>query len=516
MKRNRLISYSIALLLSGLIFGCSTSDRVEDPISINNPDNNISNEISKETQIVEEKNPAVIDPNKNDPFANSASTTYTSDISTNKEVISSEQTALITYSIKDIISGQLANDSVIDKVTLRVDGKYLNFIDQKGNYGTMATLKKTEGTVAIKSLKKSGTTYIELKADIIFHNEDGSTETKQLTSYLPMGIITNGSSTMTIIPNYADDSKKRYDANLGLYIDTFTIHVVDKYGNKAKDGTKVHVGVVNNLKKTPSGEPLYSSVLSGTHISTNLGTLIKTDDNKTKFTTANDLSNVKADDTVVILANEDHSNPLHLGGWGVKDGNTTTLDIWHNYSTDSNTATDGLSFAIGNDKKVNRCEETTATAAIYATEGYEDYKVKDGIVVVELRYDPYMVGKTVFIYANSTLENKRIGVSRRVDLQGTGPQEFYYICDNSDEDNKSAPDKVCPISHILKLKDSHHLIQNANFNSYIQQSGTTCGPIIISPVNTEIGCDGIKSVIISAPAGKKCAITMGDFKPEFE
>jgi hypothetical protein len=508
----------MVLILAGLMFGCTTSERIDESSAIiqNPQDNNLSSGFDQETNITQEENPTIIDPNKNDPDANSADTTYIAKLSTNKEVISSEQNAIISYNIKNIFSNDLANTEDIDQVTLRVDGKYLNFIDQKGNYGTIATLKKPEGTVAIKSLKKSGTTYIELKADIIFHNENGSTETKQLTSYLPMGIITNGSSTMTIIPNYADDSKKRYDANLGLYIDTFTIHVVDKYGNKAKDGTKVHVGVVSNLKKIPAtGEPLYSSVLAGAHISANMGTLTKTDDNKTRFSTSNNLSNVRADDTVVILANENNSNPLHLGGWGVRDGNSSTLDIWHNYSVDSNTATNGLSFAIGNDKKVNRCEETTATAAVYATEGYEDYLVKDGIVIVELRYDPYMVGKTTFIYANSTLEDKRIGVSRRVDMQGTGPEEFYYICDNSDEDNKSRPPMQCDISHILKLKDSHHLIQDASFNSYIQQSGTTCAGVNIYP-DVKIGCDGVKSVTLYAPSGKKCGITMGDFKPEFE
>ena len=126
-----------------------------------------------------------------------------------------------------------------------------------------------------------------------------------------------------------------------------------------------------------------------------------------------------------------------------------------------------------------------------------------------------MVGKTTFIYANSTLEDKRIGVSRRIDMQGTGPEDFYYVCDNTDEDNKSQPPMQCDIGHILKLKDSKHLIQDAKFTSYIQQDGTTCAGVNIYP-DVKIGCDGAKYVTIFAPPGKKCGITMGDFKPEFE
>jgi len=127
-----------------------------------------------------------------------------------------------------------------------------------------------------------------------------------------------------------------------------------------------------------------------------------------------------------------------------------------------------------------------------------------------------MVGKTTFIYANSRLDDKRIGVSRRVNMQGTGAEDFYYICDNSEESNKSMPPLVCQsIGHILKLKDSQHLIQNAKFISYIQQDGTTCTSVnIFSDIN--IGCDGAKYVTLSAPSGKKCTITMGKFKPDFE
>ncbi len=518
MQKSKIVLYSIILLASITIFGCSSADRVDEQVSPEiqkSQDNNISNDVNQDNNISEEEDPPTIDPNINDPLANSASTTYIAELATNKEVISSDNSAIINYSIKDIFSEELATTDSIDKVTLRVDGDYLNFIDQKGNYGTKATLQNSKGTIVIKSLTKSGITYIKLEANIIFKDEDDSIEIKKLTSYLPIGVITNNSSTMTIIPNFADDSKKRYDTNLGLYIDTFTIHVVDKYGNKAKDGTKIHVGIVNNLKKS-AGEPLYSSSLVGNHISMNLGTLTKNDQNKTQFSSDDDLSSVRANDTVVLLANEESNNPLHLGGWGVSDGNSSTLDIWNSYTVNTGTSTSDLSYAIGNDKKVNRCEETLATAATYAAEGYEDYLVKDGIVIIELRYDPYMVGKTTFIYANSTLEEKRIGISRRVDMQGTGPEEFYYICDNSDESNKSLPPRVCTnIGHILKLKDSHHLIQDARFKSYIQQGGTTCAGVNIYP-DTNIDCDGAKFVTLSAPSGEKCAITMGDFKPEFE
>lgn len=162
MQKSKIVLYSIILLASMTIFGCSSADRVDKQVSPEiqkSQDNNISNGVNQDNNISEEEDPPTIDPNINDPLANSASTTYIAELATNKEVISSDNSAIISYSIKDIFSEELATTDSIDKVTLRVDGDYLNFIDQKGNYSTKATLQNSKGTIVIKSLTKSGITY---------------------------------------------------------------------------------------------------------------------------------------------------------------------------------------------------------------------------------------------------------------------------------------------------------------------------------------------------------------------
>lgn len=85
---------------------------------------------------------------------NSASATYIAELSTNKEIMSSAQTAIINYNIKNIFSGELVNVTSIESIILRVDGNYLNLIDQKGNHGTMAILKNQKGSIAIRSFDK--------------------------------------------------------------------------------------------------------------------------------------------------------------------------------------------------------------------------------------------------------------------------------------------------------------------------------------------------------------------------
>jgi hypothetical protein len=70
-----------------------------------------------------------------------------------------------------------------------------------------------------------------------------------------------------------------------------------------------------------------------------------------------------------------------------------------------------------------------------ASSTFESTEVKDGIAYAELRYVPAMVGKTIFIYANTRLEDKHIGISRRVSLTGTGLKPVTVSCTNNEGKN---------------------------------------------------------------------------------
>jgi len=419
-----------------------------------------------------------------------AGNVYQIHISPENGSITSNQAQKIHYDIKDLFSDKEADSGAIEKIEFVVDGKLAKFINYKGEEGNTFTLEGSSATavgdVAIKSLNHSGQMDVTFRVTI-----SGITNT--LTKRFPVVVIKNSSSSISMIPvpNYAAYDKYKN----GLYVDKYTLHVVDKYGNKAKDGTYVHVGTVNNLKQD-AGLRLYSKqfpipITGGFTSSTNSFTF---DDERTlENVNSDNEQSVDTQDTIVILPNEQRSDPRYLGGWRIGDiQNDKLLTMVDTYTWEDKK---GLSFVIGDDKKFNNCDATLANAAIYSD---TDYKVKDGIVNIELRYGPYMVGKSVFLYANSLIDGDRIGISRKIDLKGTGIEDMTYSCDASDMNTS----RSCSWTGYLKFSDSGVDVKNVNVGRRVTDYD------VLNSDNKFIGCDSAAHETITAPAGKKVSVTV--------
>lgn len=419
-----------------------------------------------------------------------ADNVYSIAIAPEFDSLTANQAQKIHYEIKNFLTDAIASDSDIEKIKFTVDDRFAKFINYKGEEGNVFELldtgAKAIGDVAIKSLNNSG--QINVKFDVTINGI-----TNSMTKSFPVIIIKNRSSSISIIPVPKESAYDKYQN--GLYIEKFTLHVVDKYGNKAKDGTFVHVGTINNLKKDNTIN-LYDKQLGTKGAFT-------VDTNTFNFDNNLNLSNVNSDneqaiddkDTIVILPNATRNDPRYLGGWRIESlsaTNNAPFKLWESYAWEDKS---GLSFAIGDDKKYNQCDSTLANAAIYSD---SDYKVKDGIVNVELRYGPYMVGKSVFLYANSLIDNERIGISRKVDLAGTGIADMTYTCDASDMNTS----RTCPWTGYLKFNDSGEDVKDV----YIGRRYTTYGAV--GAGNNFIGCDSAAHENIIAEAGKKVSVTV--------
>ena len=291
----------------------------------------------------------------------------------------------------------------------------------------------------------------------------------------------------------------------GLFTEKFVIHVVDSYGNKAKDGTRISTGVINNPK-------LYSNAYNGamkaianksilpanevptftttaiddqTLPSNDMGilrhgiskyfqeiqtpvvdennTLVLDENNQTQYITSyapkyykslfdvtykNDvgslnntagtfsISPVKAEDiitsdissldTLIVLANKRNHKPENLGGWDIErviDDKTLKLVNLDHKDVDLN----GVTYVIGDEYRYIEKGQTIANGAVST---FKTTEVKDGLAYAELRYTPELVGHNVFIYANTRLEGKRIGISRNILLHGTGLTKQTLNCTN--------------------------------------------------------------------------------------
>jgi hypothetical protein len=434
-----------------------------------------------------------------------------------------EEIGSINFSITNIYKNNQSIDvKKIKSITLEAEkkeserqGTYFNFIQYDGKEGPKYTIPESEvkatDSVALKIKDLSGTT--NLIISIYLKGFETPYKLK-----VPLVIEKNKSSSMAIVP-----MGSRYEN--GLYIDKFVIHVVDSYGNKAKDGTKVSTGVINNPK-------LYSNAYNGavkhlaqksivslsdlesqTYTDTNLtdqqlpnnngkiiaydfnkfkysftsavldenNTIVKDENNNTVYKTTytdyyypviagvkrkNDIGTLnKSDgtftispkdptdiitdkisslDTLVVLANKDNHHPDNLGGWDIASvEGTNKLKL---VNLDKGADLSGLTYVIGDEYRYIDRGQTIANGAAST---FETTEVKDGLAFAELRYTPELVGHNVFIYANTRLEDKHIGISRNLLLHGTGQSEKTMSCTN---DKGSKPD--CHRSYLITLNDS--------------------------------------------------------------
>ena len=481
----------------------------------------------------------------------------------------------IHFDITNLYTGEPANTDKIDEIVLEAQetienngtktGKYFNFITYSGEEGPRYVIPKDaikpSDNVAIKTGELSGTTNLIFKATVKLKDDKRST----YRLVVPMVIEKNKSASMAIVP-----IGTRYEN--GLFIEKFVIHVVDSYGNKAKDGTHIYTGVVNNPK-------LYSNAYNGatfaipdknpidyndtqtwtasrqiddktlptnhwgdvsvsdynkfyirtvtqtldennntvTHTSytpsyyreiilnafkSDTGTL---DKNAKTFTlhTQNAQDNlinvgIEDTDTLVILANRKEHRPENLGGWDIKsiDSADTLSLVSYNFGNDVS----DVSFVIGDEYRYDECRQTLMNAA---ASSFESTDVKDGLAYAELRYVPNMVGKTVFIYANTLLDDKRIGISRKVTLTGTGLGAQTLTCTN---DKGTKPD--CSMRFRMLQNDSGAIARKV----YIAQPTNAGEPVYRYATASRTDCSGWTTVsIYGIDENKTASVKFGDF-----
>ncbi len=517
MKKSQLTLFSIVILVSVLIFGCSTSDRIEEAAKvINNPDNQIpnsggsfindTNETTAGGSIVNDENTTTGTIKIDAKNAYKVSVSF-SDEYNQRGYYSKGEVGQLSFDIKNIYTNAAIDTSIIENITLKaeaveeenqnenVQGTYLNFITfsgaQGGIYGIEEASIKAADSVALKMEDLSGTTNIILEVKI--ENIDNPFKLK-----IPIVIEKNKSSSMAM--TRIGSSYKN-----GLFTDKFVIHVVDSYGNKAKDGTNISVGVINNPKlysnayngatqrvaddynieinipdniyetqtfaetvlddqilptrpnsnriipydfgkyyqylttskvvetnetiRTTTVSTRYYQNIFGITYKDDQGNLNKSDSTFTLPIGSIDMSKdtITSLDTLIILANKENHKPTNLGGWDIQNINSDNeLSL---IGLDEGSDIEGVSYVVGDEYRYIEYGQTIINAAAST---FETTDVKDGLAFAELRYVPEMVGKNVFIYANTRLENEHLGISRKILLHGTGLQNETLSCTNTE------------------------------------------------------------------------------------
>ena len=324
--------------------------------------------------------------------------------------------------------------------------------------------------------KIAGLDILDINASI-FDGEKNTTISKKV----PVTISSGPAHSISII--YLNSA---YDDTKGLYEDSYTIHAVDKFGNPAKEGTRIYAGVVNGLDKNGSNDTYIYGDANG--IIYNDFDLNETDFNvSTTFV----LDNVQDSDTLVVLANEDRVDSRYLGGWSIKEINNNQLILQSIYSGNQ---TDKLTFVIGNEKRYNKYDYSIALADIDSID--KTYTIdENGTATLKLRYGPYMVGKNVFIYANSQ-SDQRVGIAIQRLLSGTGIKSTTYTCSGGDSG------KTCDVKLTITMNDRDEPVRYVTVGGFVYD-----GCSLVSIDRTGTLRDGVVELHVNAPANKSCDVT---------
>ncbi len=531
MIKSKFITYSALLLSSILIIGCSSSA-----------------EITKDKKDITNKEQPKPNVDNNETNNTAKSISYKIDIELSqsyqqKGYYGREEIGEINFKITDTTTNASADLSLIESITLATEtspdangilvGKYLDFVSYDGSENSMITLPsnsiKVQNSIAFKTKDLADTANItitvKLKANVSAKNSISEVS-------VPIIIKESSISHMSIIP-----IGSRYEN--GLFIDKFLIHAVDNHGNKAADGTKFTTGTINNVK-------LYSNAYNGYRRNyadiTNPNSpdpfvdndqILPKDENERVITTSysksmtneyfqdivilekNDKATINrtnsllhlsgggasvldTGDTLILLANRDENSAENMGAWSI--GNilsTNTLQIENILA--NNEAISGLSYVIGDKFRFDECSGTTMNTAISSLNSSE---IVDGIAYAELRYEPSMVGKNLFIYANSRVDGKHIGTSRKVLLKGTGVKTQSVSCSNIDG---SSPE--CSVDVRMIQNDSGKIIQE----SYISN------PLIIGnsaykATLSRTDCNGIATLkMYGIKPNQSATVNVGEF-----
>ncbi len=387
----------------------------------------------------------------------------------------------------------------IHKVTVETQNGLLYFDESFSNtsYEYNTSSRKS---IYLYSKYNTGIEIIKVTADI-FNGENNVTISDTFALTVSSGPV----SAISLV-------YKNTEYNAPFFEDVFTLHAVDKYGNPAKKGTKIEVGVVSGVRVGGNGNYL--------KVDKN-GSLGKNNVNEIEFnltnsdynlTTVHDkYNNDEGSDSLIILANEDRFSPLYLGGWIVEeviDNDTLILNGDFNLT---NTKMDLLSFVIGNEKRYNECE-STYNVIDFDQESKTYLLDENGNAKLILRYDPFFIGHDVFIYANSVSENKRVGVSLRKKLWGSGLDTTTFECDGTSADANCTKYITFSIKSyggsLKKVKFSENNFKAVPYKDIGDGTGNLypCNNYTLSVLSEDSGCGGQVQIKIEVPSGNACKV----------
>lgn len=342
--------------------------------------------------------------------ADTNATEYAIDLSLDSSSIKIEDSANLLVRIyeKDNNTTIIDNANVHNVNLISEFPDMLKFNINGAELANTSYFDKAQNSIKLDSFSRAGIAIIKASATI-FDGEKNVTIEQDFSYTIMSGPI----SSLSLV--YVDT-----DYSAGLFSNHYIVHAIDKYGNPANKGEHIYAGVVNGLELSSKDNvtPLYY---------VNSGILSSGDPATFSINSVNsEFANVISQkDRVIVLASDYRHDSKYLGGWSIQSVDTnTSLTLDKKYDEPS---IDGLSFVVGSEDRADTCGNTLALADLDSQDN--SYTIgEDGIADLVLRYDPYLVGKDVYMYVNAYTIDGRVGTPLKEKLYGKGITATSKTC----------------------------------------------------------------------------------------
>jgi hypothetical protein len=294
--------------------------------------------------------------------------------------LSVDDTDQITVKIVEIgNSDKIIADANVHEVNLT--SQFTNMLTFADSSPTFSYDSLGTKAIAVETKTLSGVAVIVVSASVFNGDHD-----VVLTKLVPVTVLSGPVTAISLF--YVGSSENE----VGAFINTYTIHAVDKYANPAREGVMLFPSLINGVKLVETDSSPTGQITAGTPVTF--------EDSTKNF----DAAGITTEDRLIIVPNSLRYAQSYLGGWSIEDVAGSSLTLSEAYF---GATTDNLSYVIGNESR-NLLGDIALASITSKTGSY--VTDANGNVQFDVTFDPILAGHTVTIAAHA-YDTNRTGVA---------------------------------------------------------------------------------------------------------
>lgn len=373
--------------------------------------------------------------------------------SNGKPTTNLQTTAAFNLTLKDTTGKQVADADIVSATITAKQPNMVKLLDSTGaTQQSLTFTNKNNISLKLKTYTTAGLASFDIQFKV---NTTNGTEDKNVTKAIT--IFSGPATAMSIV--YLNTGQ---DLLSGQFIENMAIHLADQWNNPVNTAPTIYAGAIAGYTESSTSTTGNKYLIEEKAVAT-----LAEDPAGAKLTgAALDLTKIDSANDILVTFGNGYTYQAS-GKWDIKSvsGSTITLK-----DTFKGTSVPNLGYAVGHNYRQEVCSfGDEHVVQVDSSDG--TYQVNsDGYALVKVKYDPYMVGKKIALYANlvgvlnSSGNEIRLGEVKRMTLRGHGltasPAKYTIPKGYSGT-----------VTFSIKLTDTAEWLMNSHFASMVEISG---------------------------------------------